>query len=88
MHEETDTQNDFPSEGGSLHDAVKGVVEQKRMRPNTVQAVEKARELGATIIHAPIPFTPDYYELSPTPYGFLRGVVESQSCRKGFEVIT
>jgi ureidoacrylate peracid hydrolase len=76
-------QNDFTSEGGTLHDAVKGVMEQEHMLPNTVEAVEKARELGATIIHAPITFTPDYHELSPTPYGILKGVVDSQSFRKG-----
>src|SRR5260370_6994733 len=76
-------QNDFTSEGGSLHEAVKGVMEQERMLPNTVEAVEQARELGATIIHAPITFTHDYHELSPTPYGILKGVVDSQSFRKG-----
>ena len=76
-------QNDFTSEGGSLHDAVKGVMEQEHMLPNSVETVAKARELGATIIHAPITFTPDYHELSPTPYGILKGVVESKSFRKG-----
>jgi len=76
-------QNDFTSEGGSLHDAVKGVMEQERMLPNSVETVERARELGATIIHAPITFTPDYHELSPTPYGILKGVVDSKSFRKG-----
>jgi ureidoacrylate peracid hydrolase len=76
-------QNDFTSEGGSLHDAVKGVMEQEHMLPNSVETVEKAREQGATIIHAPITFTPDYHELSPTPYGILKGVVDSKSFRKG-----
>ncbi len=76
-------QNDFTSEGGSLHDAVKGVMEQEHMLPNSVETVEKARELGATIIHAPITFTPDYHELSPNPYGILKGVVDSKSFRKG-----
>src|SRR6266478_5682339 len=76
-------QNDFTSEGGTLHDAVKGVMEKENMLPNTVETVEKARELGATIIHAPITFTPDYHELSPTPYGILKGVVDSKSFRKG-----
>src|SRR5260221_11751346 len=76
-------QNDFTSEGGSLHDAVKGVMEQERMLPNTVEAVEQARELGATIIHAPITFTHDYHELSPTPYGILKVVVDSHPFRKG-----
>jgi ureidoacrylate peracid hydrolase len=76
-------QNDFTSEGGSLHDAVKGVMEQEHMLPNSVETVAKARELGATIIYAPITFTPDYHELTPTPYGILKGVVDSKSFRKG-----
>jgi ureidoacrylate peracid hydrolase len=76
-------QNDFTSEGGTLHDAVKGVMEKENMLPHTVETVEKARELGATIIHAPITFTPDYHELSSTPYGILKGVVDSKSFRKG-----
>ncbi len=76
-------QNDFTSDGGTLHDAVKGVMEKENMLPNTVETVEKARELGATIIHAPITFTSDYHELSPTPYGILKGVVDSKSFRKG-----
>lgn len=76
-------QNDFTSEGGALHDAVKDVMEKEHMLPNTVETVEKARELGATIIHAPITFTSDYHELSPTPYGILKGVVDSKSFRKG-----
>jgi ureidoacrylate peracid hydrolase len=76
-------QNDFTSEGGTLHSAVKGVMEKENMLPNTVETVEKARELGATIIHAPISFTPDYHELSSTPYGILKGVVDSKSFRKG-----
>lgn len=76
-------QNDFTSEGGSLHDAVKGVMEQEQMLPHTVETVAKARELGATIIHAPITFTADYHELSPHPYGILKGVVDSKSFRKG-----
>jgi ureidoacrylate peracid hydrolase len=76
-------QNDFTSDGGSLHDAVKGVMEKEQMLPHTVETVEKAREMGATIIHAPITFTPDYHELTPTPYGILKGVVDSQSFRQG-----
>jgi ureidoacrylate peracid hydrolase len=76
-------QNDFTSEGGSLHEAVKDVMEQVNMLPNTVETVRKARELGATIIHAPISFTDDYRELCSEPYGILKGVVDSKSFRKG-----
>ena len=76
-------QNDFTSEGGVLHEAVKPVMQSTGMLGNTVAAVAKARELGALIVHAPIAFTPDYHELSPTPYGILKGVVDSGAFRKG-----
>ena len=76
-------QNDFTSPGGSLHDAVKGVMSSTNMLDNTKETVERARALGATIVHAPITFTEDYHELSPEPYGILKGVVDSKSFRKG-----
>jgi ureidoacrylate peracid hydrolase len=76
-------QNDFTTPGGTLHDAVKGVMESNDMLANTVETVAKARELGATIIFTPITFTDDYHELSPQPYGILKGVVDSRSFRKG-----
>lgn len=76
-------QNDFTSPGGSLHDAVKGVMESTNMLANTVETVKRARDLGAAIILVPISFTEDYHELAPTPYGILKGVVDSKSFRKG-----
>jgi Isochorismatase family len=76
-------QNDFTSEGGTLHQAVKPVMDSTNMLANTVETVEKARALGATIVFAPITFTEDYHELSPEPYGILKGVVDSKSFRKG-----
>lgn len=76
-------QNDFTSEGGTLHGAVKGVMEQTNMLQNTLETVQKARDLGVTIIHAPISFTDDYHELTAEPYGILKGVVDSKSFRKG-----
>ncbi|NWJ47759.1 MAG: cysteine hydrolase [Chloroflexi bacterium] len=76
-------QNDFTSPGGSLHDAVKGVMESTNMLANSVETAQKAREAGAVIIHSPISFTEDYHELTSNPYGILKGVVDSQSFRKG-----
>lgn len=76
-------QNDFTSEGGTLHDAVKPVMNSTNMLANTLETVKKARELGATIVHAPITFTDDYHELTSEPYGILKGVVDSRSFRKG-----
>jgi nicotinamidase-related amidase len=43
-------QNDFTSKGGTLHDAVKGVMEQNNMLQNTVETVKKARAAGCTIV--------------------------------------
>lgn len=83
-------QNDFTSEGGTLHDAVNPVMESTNMLANTVETIAKARELGATIVHAPITFTEDYHELTPQPYGILKGVVDSKSFRKdtwGAEIV-
>lgn len=76
-------QNDFTSEGGTLHNAVKGVMESTGMLGNTLELAGKARAAGATIVHVPISFTDDYHELSPNPYGILKGVVDSHSFRKG-----
>lgn len=76
-------QNDFTSEGGVLHDAVKGVMEQTGMLENTLKLVEVARAAGATIVHAPITFQPGYYEISEHPYGILKGVVDSTAFVKG-----
>jgi ureidoacrylate peracid hydrolase len=76
-------QNDFTSEGGTLHDAVKPVMDSTNMLANTLETVKKARELGAMIVHAPITFTDDYHELTSEPYGILKGVVDSKSFRKG-----
>ena len=76
-------QNDFTSEGGTLHGAVKDVMAQTNMLANTVETVKQARAAGATIVFAPISFTDDYHELRPSPYGILKGVVDSKSFRQG-----
>jgi len=76
-------QNDFTSPGGTLHDAVKPVMDSTQMLENTKETVERARALGAMIVHAPITFTDDYHELTSEPYGILKGVVDSKSFRKG-----
>jgi ureidoacrylate peracid hydrolase len=76
-------QNDFTSEGGTLHEAVKPVMESTNMLANTIETVQKVRQIGAMIVYAPISFTDGYHELNPQPYGILKGVVDSQSFRKG-----
>src|ERR1700721_4148256 len=83
-------QNDFTTQGGTLHQAVKPVMEKTNMLANTVETVKQARALGATIVYAPIAFTEDYHELSPNPYGILKGVVASRCFRReswGAEIV-
>jgi len=76
-------QNDFTSPGGTLHDAVKGVMEKNNMLANTVETVEKARAAGATIVWVPITFAEGYGEMRDEPYGILKGVKDSKSFVKG-----
>jgi ureidoacrylate peracid hydrolase len=76
-------QNDFTTEGGTLHGAVKPVMDGTRMLPNSVATAKAARELGVQIVHVPISFSTDYRELAPEPYGILKGVVDSSSFQKG-----
>ena len=76
-------QNDFTSDGGALHGAVKGVMESTNMLANTVETVKKAREMGLTVIYAPISFAKGYREITNHPYGILKGVVDSNAFVKG-----
>ncbi len=76
-------QNDFVSEGGALHGAVADVMESTHMLQNSADTAKRARDAGATIIHAPIAFAEGYGEINAQPYGILAGVVESNAFVKG-----
>lgn len=76
-------QNEFTTEGGVLHGAVKGVMEETGMLAKTVELVEVARAKGLTVMHAPITFAPGYGELGRHPYGILKGVVDGKAFVKG-----
>jgi nicotinamidase-related amidase len=78
-------QNDFTSDGGALHGAVKEVMDETGMLENTRRLVDEAREAGATIVHAPISFAPGYGELGDPDkvYGILKGVIDSNAFVKG-----
>jgi ureidoacrylate peracid hydrolase len=76
-------QNDFTTPGGTLHEAVKGVMDSTNMLANTAATVAQARARGVAIVWVPISFSPGYHELSPHPYGILKGVVDSKSFQKG-----
>ena len=76
-------QNDFTSPGGKLHEAVKPVMESTHMLENTIEMVNEARKAGAAIVHVPITFAADFREISPTPYGILKGCRDGQVFQKG-----
>ncbi len=76
-------QNDFTSEGGTLHGAVSEVMDATGTLPNAKAALEASRAAGVTIVHSPISFQPGYYEINAHPYGILKGVVDSTSFVKG-----
>src|SRR5664280_248404 len=76
-------QNDFTTEGGVLHGALKTVMDQTDMLTHTKVLVSAARAAGATIIHSPIQFAAGYYEITRHPYGILKGVVDSNAFVKG-----
>lgn len=75
-------QNDFTSEGGIFHEAVKGVMDETGMLSNTINLVNKARQAGVQVIHVPISFTENYSELTQTPYGILKGIVDNNAFKK------
>jgi ureidoacrylate peracid hydrolase len=76
-------QNDFTTPGGTLHEAVKPVMDETKMLQNTVETVARARQQGVKIVFVPISFAEGYGELRAEPYGILKGVVESGSFKKG-----
>ncbi|MDR1633730.1 MAG: cysteine hydrolase [Bifidobacteriaceae bacterium] len=76
-------QNDFTSPGGTLHDAVAGVMEQTGILANAVRTADAVRAAGGIVVHAPIQYAPGYVELTPNPYGILAGVVNTGSFVKG-----
>jgi nicotinamidase-related amidase len=76
-------QNDFTSEGGALHGAVAGSMAETNMLENAKAVADAAREAGATVIHVPIAFANGYKEITGSPYGILKGVVDTNAFVKG-----
>jgi len=78
-------QNDFTTEGGALHGAVKEVMDETGMLERSRRVADEARRAGATIVHAPISFAEGYGELGDPDkvYGILKGVIDSNAFVKG-----
>jgi ureidoacrylate peracid hydrolase len=76
-------QNDFTSEGGALHAGMKLVMESTNMLANTVHAATVARAAGVTVMFVPISFAEGFREITPKPYGILKGVVDANAFVRG-----
>ena len=66
-------QNEFATEGGKLHGAVKGVMEETNMLANSADVCAKAREKGCKIIMTPIKFKEDMSNNPNKGLGILAG---------------
>merc|ERR1712048_642009 len=66
-------QNEFTSEGGKLHGAVKEVMEATDMLNKSVLVAEAARAAGARVFHAPISFAHDSSDNPNKGLGILAG---------------
>eukprot|EP00967_Tisochrysis_lutea_P030113 scaffold35308_cov32-Tisochrysis_lutea.AAC.3 len=66
-------QNEFTTEGGKLHDAVKGTMQETGMLEKSAALATKARQAGVKIFHAPITFKPDASDNPNKNLGILGG---------------
>ena len=64
-------QNEFTTEGGKLHEAVKGTMGD--MISTSAGVAEAARAAGATVMHAPISFKEDASDNPNKGVGILAG---------------
>jgi nicotinamidase-related amidase len=69
-------QNEFTTEGGKLHDGVKGVMSSTSMLQNAVQACEAARKSGCKVMHTPIIFAKDMSDNPNKGLGILKGCAD------------
>jgi nicotinamidase-related amidase len=76
-------QNEFTSEGGKLHDAVKPVMEATDMLANSVDVCAAARRLGALVIHAPISFAQGGSDNPNKGLGILKGCADGELFQVG-----
>lgn len=72
-----DDDNDFLTEGGKLHAAVKQVLDDNSVIDNINDLLKVAKEKGVLVIHVPIMFSSDYVEMGPSPYGIFQVVKET-----------
>jgi ureidoacrylate peracid hydrolase len=75
-------QNDFCTEGGKLHDGLKGELARQKTIPNAARLAEGARKKGATVIHSPFIFNEKYFE-DHQMQGIVKAVADGGAFREG-----
>uniref|UniRef100_A0A6V1C864 Isochorismatase-like domain-containing protein n=1 Tax=Thalassionema nitzschioides TaxID=33649 RepID=A0A6V1C864_9STRA len=76
-------QNEFTTEGGKLHDAVKPSLEAFNTMINAPMLLEKARASGCTVVHCPIEFEEGHEEIGDTEFGILKDVKDGEAFTAG-----
>lgn len=76
-------QNEFTTEGGKLHEAVKECMTETKTLENSKKLLEFARNIGITVVHVPISFDKGHSEIREKPYGILAGVKEGEAFQSG-----
>ncbi|CUG06273.1 isochorismatase hydrolase, putative [Bodo saltans] len=64
-------QNEFTTEGGKLHDAVKNSMASNKMLENSKKVLDFARAHNILVIHEAIYFSGDYREIKNVTFGTL-----------------
>jgi len=76
-------QNEFTTEGGKLHDAVKGVMQSTKMLENASKLAKEMRAAGVSVFHAPITFAEDGSDNPNKSLGILAGCAEGKLFTRG-----
>ncbi len=72
-----DGQNDFLSEGGVLHEAIRAKEGEPSLLEKLNTLIARARDCGMTIINTRITFSEGYPEAGEDPYGIFAAVKET-----------
>jgi len=78
-----DVDNEFLSEQGKLHGAVKEVLDDRRVIDNINELTRRARERGVQVFLVPLLFSSDYREMGEDPGGIFRVVKEAGALKRG-----
>lgn len=75
-------QNEFTTEGGKLHDAVKPCMESNNMLANSSALMKDLRNKGCLIMHVPIMYDKGHTEIGATA-GILKGIHDGTLFERG-----